>query len=235
MILKSEKGFSLIELMIAASVLSFIIYITTSLINNQMDNLKVFENKISLISLEKDLTLLTTEPAICNTALTFPISFSDPDSSIINNIEIKDRYGNLFVSPNNASPKNQYDKLKVQSIILTNPNNIPANNSGMADLIVSVKAINSSYNHPSIRLSLEVTLNAAGNVISCGGGTDDWSNMPSGTHCGVFMQTGGVIRSQKECQGHNPRSSCPAGFTRADLGYFEAGGGARQYATCIKD
>ncbi len=44
MILKSEKGFSLIELMIAASVLSFIIYITTSLINNQMDNLKVFEN-----------------------------------------------------------------------------------------------------------------------------------------------------------------------------------------------
>lgn len=61
-----------------------------------------------------------------------------------------------------------------------------------------------------------------------------WQSMPSGTQCGIYMMTGGSVRAYTSCQGYNPRYSCPAGYSRSDLGYFEAGGGDRKYATCLK-
>ncbi|TLS88097.1 hypothetical protein [Photobacterium damselae] len=63
----------------------------------------------------------------------------------------------------------------------------------------------------------------------------DWANMPSGTRCGNFVMSGGQTRALDLCQGHNPRYNCPPGFTRRDFGYFEAGGGPRQYNWCTKN
>ncbi|WP_305840127.1 hypothetical protein [Photobacterium leiognathi] len=65
-------------------------------------------------------------------------------------------------------------------------------------------------------------------------GKVNWDDMPSGSRCGNYVMSGGVIRSQTLCQGHNPRDSCPSGFSREDFGYFEAGRGNRQYNWCSK-
>ncbi len=62
-----------------------------------------------------------------------------------------------------------------------------------------------------------------------------WAQMPSGSQCGIYMMSGGSLNGYKQCQGHNPRSSCPSGFSRATLGYFEAGGGDRNFTTCMKN
>ncbi|WP_318419556.1 hypothetical protein [Photobacterium leiognathi] len=68
-----------------------------------------------------------------------------------------------------------------------------------------------------------------------GGGKVNWDDMPSGSRCGNYVMSGGVTRSQTLCQGHNPRYSCPSGFSREDFGYFEAGNGPRQYNWCSKN
>lgn len=68
-----------------------------------------------------------------------------------------------------------------------------------------------------------------------GGSTVNWNDMPSGSRCGNYVMSGGVTRSQTLCLGHNPRYSCPPGFSREDFGYFEAGGGPRQYNWCSKN
>ena len=65
-------------------------------------------------------------------------------------------------------------------------------------------------------------------------GEIDWDDLPSGTHCGVYMRTQSHTYAYKECQGHNPRNSCPAGFQKAMLGYFEAAGGDRYLGYCVK-
>lgn len=62
-----------------------------------------------------------------------------------------------------------------------------------------------------------------------------WDEMPVGSPCGMFMMTGGNVSGRQiNCQGHDPRTSCPAGYLRADLGYFEAGNGSRKLAMCVK-
>ena len=63
----------------------------------------------------------------------------------------------------------------------------------------------------------------------------DWSRMPASSHCGINMVTQSTLRGYKDCQGHNPAKSCPSGFSRADLGYFEAGKGDRNFSTCVKN
>lgn len=62
----------------------------------------------------------------------------------------------------------------------------------------------------------------------------NWSDMPRGTLCGLYMVTQSTVRANVRCQGRQVGSSCPPGFARADLGYFEAGGGARALVTCVK-
>ena len=61
----------------------------------------------------------------------------------------------------------------------------------------------------------------------------DWDKMPAGTRCGTYVMSGGRVTSLTQCQGHNPRYSCPTGFSREDFGYFEAGGGERHYNWCV--
>lgn len=62
-----------------------------------------------------------------------------------------------------------------------------------------------------------------------------WQDMPSGTKCGDYVMSGGRAQVQVNCQGHNPRYSCPTGFTKQNFGYFEAGGGDRMYMWCSKN
>ena len=107
---RKNQGFSLVELMIAVSIMSVVLYGSMTMFSNQMNNLKVYENKLSKLNLEKELGKIVAESASCNSAITFPISFSDPSSSIFNNFEVSDKYGNLFISPNTASAKNTYDQ-----------------------------------------------------------------------------------------------------------------------------
>ncbi|WP_318452326.1 hypothetical protein [Photobacterium leiognathi] len=62
----------------------------------------------------------------------------------------------------------------------------------------------------------------------------DWDEMPAGTRCGTYVMSSGRVHSLTKCQGHNPRYSCPTGFSRQDFGYFEAGDGERHYNWCVK-
>lgn len=62
----------------------------------------------------------------------------------------------------------------------------------------------------------------------------EMQDMPKGTLCGLYMMTQSSLKARVYCLGHNPLHSCPSGFKRADLGYFEAGGGTRKWVTCIK-
>jgi len=66
-------------------------------------------------------------------------------------------------------------------------------------------------------------------------GSINWSQMPAGSQCGIYMMTQNALHGYKDCQGYNPSISCPSGFTRAHLGYFEAGKGTRNFSTCMKN
>lgn len=63
----------------------------------------------------------------------------------------------------------------------------------------------------------------------------DWADMPAGTRCGEYVMSQNQQRALTRCQGHNPRYSCPSGFSRKDFGYFEAGNGSRMYMWCSKN
>lgn len=65
-------------------------------------------------------------------------------------------------------------------------------------------------------------------------GKIDWDKMPAGTRCGTYVMSEDRVQSLTKCQGHNPRYSCPTGFSRQDFGYFEAGDGERHYNWCVK-
>ena len=62
----------------------------------------------------------------------------------------------------------------------------------------------------------------------------DWDAMPAGTICGVYMVTQSTVRANIKCNGVLVSSGCPTGFFRANLGYFEAGGGSRALIMCAK-
>lgn len=64
--------------------------------------------------------------------------------------------------------------------------------------------------------------------------TSTWNEMPVGSVCGIYIQLRGSVRADIECQGHSARTSCPVGYERADLGYFEAYSGDRKFAYCVK-
>lgn len=62
----------------------------------------------------------------------------------------------------------------------------------------------------------------------------DWDSMPAGTICGVYMVTQSTVRANIKCNGIPVSNGCPSGFFRADLGFFEAGGGSRALIMCAK-
>jgi len=56
-------------------------------------------------------------------------------------------------------------------------------------------------------------------------------DVPVGSTCGLY--TAGVEHSRTVlCQGHNPRNSCPTGYTRAGGDYQSPGD--RWYVTCVR-
>lgn len=57
---------------------------------------------------------------------------------------------------------------------------------------------------------------------------------PKGSMCGIYMMSQSSLNGYMDCKGHNPRYSCPTGYKRATLGYFEAGGGDRNISMCVK-
>ena len=73
------------------------------------------------------------------------------------------------------------------------------------------------------------------NEASAGGGPVSWTDMPSGSWCGSNIMTQNIQQTLVLCQGHNPITSCPSGFTRGTIGYFEAGSGTRHFWFCIKN
>lgn len=234
----TNTGFSLVELLVVVGIMSVVMFAMLSMVESQRKSLTVFENKISAINLEKNVSVLMSEATSCTSALTFPITFSNPAGSVYNDIELKDKFGSLFLSADTTSVKNKYDKLDIKNIIFTNPNTIAASSSGMAEIMIYLKSSQSTMPLEPITIPIEVQLSAAGQITDCAGGggaASDWSSMPEGVQCGIFMQTQGTVKADINCQGVNVKTGCPPGFTWANLGYFEAGGGARQFSTCIKD
>jgi hypothetical protein len=57
---------------------------------------------------------------------------------------------------------------------------------------------------------------------------------PSGTLCGAKQWEGPVISPDTTCQGFDPITSCPTGYSQKSIG-IDTGNGARSFMTCVKN
>jgi type II secretory pathway pseudopilin PulG len=77
-------------------------------------------------------------------------------------------------------------------------------------------------------------LSGQSRIVDCQSSGASSDEHPPGSVCGMNVVNNGTQRIQVLCQGHDPKTSCPAGFTQEDFGYYEAGGGSRWAMYCMK-
>jgi len=137
--------------------------------------------------------------------------------------------GGYYVDPASTSILNSVSA----SGDISAPKFIDKDNSGYyVDPSQSSKII-----HIQIDGTLKIPTGAGANKVftsdSSGNGTWKAPEWKAGEHCGIYSKAGGLGIVSVNCQGFNPQTSCPVGFTRAG-GDFETDA-TRVFYTCVKN
>jgi type II secretory pathway pseudopilin PulG len=178
--MKNEKGFALIQVLIAVSIAAMVAVGVADLISNQAKSVSYLEDKMSVLGLSNQLLMILATSGACTNSLAGKSASSD---QLIT--QIKDKADNLVYDTN--TNENKYDQLIIDKVTLKNIDVTGANSSGRMKLVIEILRIRKGGGPPGLKpISVEITVstNGSNNIISCGAGGSTF------TVEGTFTETG---------------------------------------------
>lgn len=170
----NQKGFSILQLVVAASLMSVLSLGLTNMIQSQSRTVYYLEDQMSHQNFKKELESLLMDNAICNSSLlgkTLPTSLLSVAPVSGTDFEIRNTSGVTIFDPLDSN-KNSYDNLvlngiKMQNLDITNPLV-----GGNVNLEISVgRKRGSGQKLKNINIVKSVILDASWNVQGCIGGS----------------------------------------------------------------
>lgn len=206
-IILSENGFTIISVIIAASIASVVGLAISTLIVSQSSSVSYLEDRLSTLALDSNLQLNFSDSQACTHSL--------KGKSILgsqNIMALKDKDANEFVSASPSSVLSSYDRLDISAIQLVNVNatNAPGS-SGKMNLLVNIERQRNSgpRDLKPKELKLAVTVDASGKIDTC--------SLTSGSGGGEFEKACGKAPDgslKNNCSGRSHSSDATGDFCR---------------------
>jgi len=162
---KNQKGFSLIEMLIAASVLTVLAVGMSQFIVSQHNNVSNLEDRLTKVSLEAQLKIFLTESSGCTQTFTGKQALATQPIT-----QIFDSLG--AVQFDTASGLNKFDFLELDSMTLENISVPGPDSTGRMKLEVQVKRIRGKLGSNSLKpinIEFTVSTNSSNEITTCGG------------------------------------------------------------------
>ncbi len=199
----SNAGFSLIEVMLVASLMLIVSLGAAQFISSQNQQINVMEDRLSRINLSQEVTQIFNRQEHCVRLLKQVRILKNMKPQ---NIRIENDMGRTLFDPN--AEQNHYDHLNIESAQIRNLSIQGANRLGNLEVRLDVKRLrkggsNTQMNPVIVRLPAVVDNNS--NVKSC--------NPQRAPICGdtVILQAGKLPDPKKDF-----RSCCPGGGALSD-------------------
>lgn len=126
------KGFTLLEVMIAAGIGLIVILGITTVLANQLRHTAFLEDKMSRIQLEKDFDTYLEDQAVCDKSLNLTALAATPQPFVL-----RDKDGNVIFD---LATKNSFDHLKIVGMTVVNKDITGFNQTGFVEVNVSVES-----------------------------------------------------------------------------------------------
>ncbi len=222
----SHSGFSLIEVMIAAGVMSIVALGIASMMSDMSAAQVALEEKLAALEAASGLQRAFAEPTICGyqlsqAATTATVDLSPPNVARATLSYLELRMGTSSTSPllvkrGESLPGYNAGKMKVQSIILKNISSNGGDSfSGDLEVVIDPTTMRRSIKPFGVkRLVFTATPfpYTAATVSGCGSDAT-----PAGTPCGIqWSHNGNWLTPNYECRGNvtlpGARMRCPPGY-----------------------
>ncbi|MCM2277764.1 MAG: hypothetical protein NDJ89_06780 [Oligoflexia bacterium] len=207
----NSSGFSLLEVLVAGSLMIFMAMAGASAIQNQAASIGYLEDRLSRTELEKEVGFLVTTKESCENSLNGTQVISGA-----HNVSLRDRNNAVRFSPTGSTAT--YDKLKIASIQLVDKNIGAANSAGVAEVVMSVSRTRKGGG-PSgpfeLRVPVLVATDAGGRVSGCGTPTSTIGDLcvcsgypATGCGCCAAGKTWNILGSWDQEDRHGVHRAC---------------------------
>lgn len=164
---QNEAGLSLVEVLIAVSILTSVILGFMSFMNHETQSISYLEDKLSQINLENDLRLQLSNPTDCASFLGNEKAPNTSGTADITNSLNRTALSKIFQVNGNQI---LYDKLKIDKISLEGSSLTSPNSAGLLDLVVYPSRVRTgggpSALHP-IKIKTFVSVAGGYKIMSC--------------------------------------------------------------------
>ncbi len=161
-----ERGFSLVEVMVVASVVAVIGLGSAHMISQQQALATYLEDRLANLQLQNQIQLQLSYTAACTASLN-GVSLNLNSSQTSSVTSIRDNLGNVVLSS-----FSDQGNLRIEQIVLRNRSVPVLGGSGLIDIEVSTtrkrKILDSKAFLPSV-VTINASTNPAGAIIRCGG------------------------------------------------------------------
>lgn len=167
---KTECGFSIVEVLVACTLLTFIALGTSALIQNQLNSSSFLDDKSSRRTLENEILDLFSDGEACKN--TFAGGSITPTIGtrvqLDQNNQLFDASGNIIFDTS-SDDKSSYDFLRIERFELFNRDIEGSEKNGKADLMIHIiRSRPQGMSHlQSIRIPLNVSLDSSNKITTC--------------------------------------------------------------------
>ncbi|MCM2323959.1 MAG: prepilin-type N-terminal cleavage/methylation domain-containing protein [Oligoflexia bacterium] len=199
---RGEKGFTLIEVLIAGGLLLTLAMAGTSIIVRQTANITYLEDRMSKADLEREILYLLDSPQACVNSLAGRHILLGAKG-----VELKDQSGTVRFSASGTTAR--YDFLKITALEVRNKSIAAASQSGVAEVAVTFERLRKGGGPAGpfhLAVPVLATLDVAGKIDTCQQAgaapvpTPTSSPTPTGTPSPTPTPTG-VIADLCTCNG----------------------------------
>lgn len=179
---RNQRGFSLVELMVATGVLGMLALAVSQLTANQMKSSKTVEKKFEVTTVFEDIRTVLSDQESCTNTLAGRSAISTPAGSIVvinrwinSTATERFRANPVFASaPKYGGGANvRIHSFRITGVPGAGPNAVNEGSEGKADLFVRfhgddpTKPKKTFASEIERRISLNIRTNAAGNIVTC--------------------------------------------------------------------
>jgi prepilin-type N-terminal cleavage/methylation domain-containing protein len=247
--MKKHFGFTLVEVLVVVVIMGVISAGLMSMMSNLFSEQKSFGQKMEMFELRYLLTTIMTDSANCtwqfqNGNPTVNLTGASPTNASVSEITLGELHAGtdmsslLLAKTDEVLPTSQTN-IKVSSIKLRKIYCLdnPCNNRIKGVLEVAFDPATLSRPRQPVELNMFLTTVAGDpesskKIESCG-------LLPTAAGSGGALCGAGAVENAVEgpgslCNGMNPASGCPAGYSRRAIG-FDTGNGSRTFYSCVKN
>lgn len=156
-----SKGFSMIELIVATTILSFLSLSIATLMLEQKKSISLLEDQLQKVELVRNLETILRNGLACQQTLSGVVI---PVSGTTNVTDLKDNSGAIIYSSNTDN-----QKLRIGQITVANSSVPGPSSSGFVDIQIPISSLFRGLAFKSIQMKVNVTVDAGRAVTSCSG------------------------------------------------------------------